>query len=149
VELSFKYPFLQNAIFAFSALYLLRTTPESRRFFAPIDERQTASRAINRELELSCPLPLTTIHELYLDLGLRQQRDAVNSLSSESANALFLSTVLHWYQAAPQILVDSQHREYAPPVQWLRMVGTFLSLLSILISIVLRQARAYESKLRL
>jgi hypothetical protein len=123
VELSFRYPFLQNAIFAFAALYLLKTTPSSRRFFAPVDEQQTASRAVNRELELLSPLPLSTIHQMYLDIALRQQRDAVDNMTSESANAVYLSTLLHWYQAAPQFSREEQLDGYAPPVRWLRMVS--------------------------
>jgi hypothetical protein len=123
VELSFKYPALQNAIFAFTALYLLNTTPASRRFFAPLDERQRALRSVNRELEIICPLPLSTIHQMYLDIALRQQRNAVNGLTSESANAVFLSTLLHWYQAAPQFSPEVQGDAYVLPVRWLRMVS--------------------------
>lgn len=119
VELGFNHDFLLNSILAFSALYILKATPDSRRFFAPPDEREVASRAINREIQIHCPIPLTTIHELYLDLALRQQREAANDLSADRANAFWLSTMLHWYQAAPQF---SQSEHYTPPVQWLRMV---------------------------
>ena len=126
VELGFKHAFLHNSILAFAALYLLKTTPESRRFFAPLDEHESASRAVNRDIKLDCPVPLSTIHELYLDLALRQQREAATKLTAESANAFWLSTMLHWYQAAPHFSHDLVDDGYAPPVNWLRMVNALL-----------------------
>lgn len=143
IELSFKYPFLQTSIYAFAALYILQNTPQSRRYFAPVDMQQAAARAIQRKIEVQCPLPMSTVHELYLDLGLRQQREAVGHLDAESVNAVFLSTLLFWYQAAPQVASEMPEGGYAPPLRWLRMVRPSLLLYSSLcVDLVVRSEQS-------
>ncbi|KIW04320.1 uncharacterized protein PV09_04612 [Verruconis gallopava] len=123
VELSFRYPFLQNAIFAFAALYAAKSTSESRRFFASGDQQSLASKAINHAPEINSSVPIHFVHEIYLDLALRQQRDAVKHVTVETADAVLLSTMLHWYQATSQLSGDkgAANSSYELPTQWLRM----------------------------
>jgi hypothetical protein len=123
VRMSFAHGFLLNAMFAISALHLTRNLPESPRFYtdsdgAPIE----GSRFLNMpSLSLGGVEP-AKVHRFYLNIAVRQQREAVSSISTDNANALILSSVLMSYEGLN--LTPEQAGEslaYSPPTQWLHM----------------------------
>lgn len=130
VEIGLEHPVLQDAILAFAALHIVVRSPETPAFFAAPEESAAAQRALAREIKWTCPLDPEVVNGLYLDRALKQQQLAIRSVTSESAAALFLSTVLLAAQATPCRLADRLPKDYEPPMHWLRMVcGPFYLLI--------------------
>jgi hypothetical protein len=67
-------------------------------------------------------------HRIYLNLAIKQQREALIDLGPKNANAICLTSVLLAFIAL-KILPEQPNLEYEPPVQWLTMahaIGTVM-----------------------
>lgn len=124
VDLSFEHPFLQTAILAFSALHIVASAPILVRFFSMEAERAAAQRALSRERKWLCPLPPDVVHRMFVARALKQQQLAIQSITPESADAVFMSTLLLNNHAMPIPSVHPPTPKYEPPIHWLRMVRT-------------------------
>jgi hypothetical protein len=126
VHLGFKYDFLLNAIFAITALHIVRSLPESPSFYM---EFQNPSDFTTRVEIMSQMKPSLgnfdprRIHRFYLNLALQQQRLAVANLTSANANALILSSSMLSYQGLRLQPGDDIRKSYSPPCQWLHMTS--------------------------
>jgi hypothetical protein len=124
VNLSFKQPVLLNAIFAIATLHLLNGASIASRFFAEDADQSAIARLMNIQTSLNCQVSPAILHSMYLSLAIKQQRDAVASpqtSDSDTATAIFLSTVLLSYQALG-LASQGVDETYHPPIPWLRMV---------------------------
>jgi len=125
VRYGFTYEFLLNAIFAISALHIVRDISESPRFFP--DFYADSFRVRNHVLSTAKPtlgnVSPAKVHRFYLNLAVRQQRQAVMCLSAENTNAIILSSVLISYQGMKLHPEEDELQDYIPPVQWLYMTN--------------------------
>jgi hypothetical protein len=121
VRLGFEHHFLLYAIFAMSALHLVCDARDRHRMYVDHEGVKSVATAIE-----TIPASLVNIdhakaHRIYLNLAVRKQREAISSLNSNNADAVFLASVLLSYQAL-KLLPDSPPTNvYLPPTQWLRM----------------------------
>lgn len=122
VDLSFEHPFLQTAILAFAALHIVAKAPILVRHFSAQAEREAAQRALQRDVRWICPLPPEIVHRMYLARALKQQQIAIQPVTPQSANAVFMSTLLLNTQAMPLPSSQPQPCRYELPIRWLRMV---------------------------
>jgi hypothetical protein len=142
VDAAFDHPFLLNAIFATTTLYIWKVECAGRPT-TPGDD----SRATIRIPDSLRDVDFAQLHRAYLNLTISQERDALSSLSSSNADAVGLTSIL-LSMMATCLLPDSNTyhghdestgagagAEYYPPVQWLTLAGA--------ISIVFQAAVPY------
>ncbi|KIW69547.1 hypothetical protein PV04_05419 [Phialophora macrospora] len=112
VDLGFDYPYLLDAVFAVTALYIWVTSS------APQTENEKV--AIPRSLR---GVDFAQLHRMYLNRSICLQRDALANLTSENADAVGLTAVLLSTMATCLLSdnADSGESIYTPPVQWLTM----------------------------
>ena len=123
VRSGFKHRFLFNAILAISALHLLSDTRSMTYFYAR-DENQVAVERATKTLSVTDTdnsTDLARAHRLYLNMAIRQQREAISNLSSSNADAVFMTSLLLSYQSLRLIPDQSTSSSYSPPIQWLKM----------------------------
>ena len=117
----FKHPFLFNAILAISALHLL-SDARSMTYFYARDENQVAVERVTKILfETENRTDLPRVHRLYLNMAVREQREAISNLSSSNADAVFMASLLLSYQSLRLLPHLSTSSSYRPPIQWLKM----------------------------
>lgn len=125
VEYGFEYPFLLNTIFALAALHKTRSQPH---FFrvptqgepgAEVAEIQTNPEAtqVSKAAEVA---KYARAHRIYLNMAIRQQREALADLNSANADAVCLTSVLLSIIAL-KLLPEDATPHYSPPIQWLHM----------------------------
>lgn len=123
VRSGFQHAFLLNAILAISALHLLSDIKSMTYFYA----RDKDQRAVERVTTVSAITDtdegrdLAKAHRLYLNTAVRQQREAISSLTSSNADAVFMTSLLLSYQSLRLIPDYSPSAIYLPPIQWLKM----------------------------
>jgi hypothetical protein len=112
VDLGFDYPYLLDAVFAVTALYIWVTSS------AP----QTESEAVTIPKAFRS-VDFAQLHRMYLNRSICLQRDALANLTSENADAVGLTAVLLSTMATCLLSdnADSEESSYTPPVQWLTM----------------------------
>ncbi|MCJ1393433.1 hypothetical protein MMC18_006307 [Xylographa bjoerkii] len=123
VRSGFQHTFLFNAMLAISALHLLSDTRSMTYFYAR-DEDQVAVERLTKTLfvtDTDKGRDLARVHRLYLNTAIRQQREAISSLSSSNADAVFMASLLLSYQSLRLIPDQSPSHSYSPPTQWLKM----------------------------
>ncbi|MCJ1336347.1 hypothetical protein MMC09_001623 [Bachmanniomyces sp. S44760] len=123
VRSGFSHPFLLNAIFAISALHLLSDVRSMTYFYAK-DENQGAVERVTNVLSVTTSESSTDLartHRLYLNMAVRQQREAISNLSASNADAVFMTSLLLSYQSLRLIPDQSTSMRYSPPIQWLKM----------------------------
>lgn len=132
VRLAFEHPFLLNAILALAALHVA-SEPDNGAASASAQGDRTGHpghlvTSIAGLTSLSYDFAdYTKVHEVYLNLVIGQQRDAVANINSGNANAIFLSTILLQYQAFRNSPGRQERTVYSPPLQWLRMAKAITS----------------------
>jgi hypothetical protein len=119
IDLALQHPMLLNTILALSALHL------SREYQAPNVNFCTDDNYSN-EIELESKVlrgnhSAATLHRVYLNLAVRQQREALVEVGEHNAEALFFSALFMSYLAIGLIKKDPV-KDYGPPAHWLRMV---------------------------
>ena len=131
VRLGFEHPFLLNAIFAITSLYVVCDAGQPPRVSSKGQKAQAGADAINRpDFSLGNISPARA-HRIYLNLAVRTQREAVSSINPENADAVFLASVLLSYQTL-KLLPDSPGPNlYSPPTQWLRMSNAIAAVLQV------------------
>ena len=110
VDLAFDFPYLINAMYAITCLYIGITSSYPRQ-------------------EGECkPLPASMrdadyqqLHRMYLNLSICQQRDALEVLNVENADAVGLTAFLHSTMATCLLSDGDADCQYTPPIQWLTM----------------------------
>ncbi|KAK5220710.1 hypothetical protein LTR72_007332 [Exophiala xenobiotica] len=114
MDAAFDHQYLQNAIFAITALYLwtceVQQLPESRTVQIP-----KAFRHVD----------FSQLHRAYLNLAISEERDALSSLGPSNSDALGLTSILLSIMSTC-LLSDaptSDETEYFPPIQWLTLAG--------------------------
>ncbi|MCJ1230673.1 hypothetical protein MMC12_007347 [Toensbergia leucococca] len=129
VHSGFRYPFLLHAILAISALHLLSDVRSMSYFYAR-DENQVAVERVARILpDTNNRTDLAKAHQWYLNMAVREQREAISNLSSSNADAVFMASLLISYQSLRLIPDLSTSTSYRPPMQWLKMckaIGTII-----------------------
>lgn len=123
VRSGFQHPFLLNAILAISALHLLSDIRSMTCLYAR-DEDQEAAERVKQTLSntgTERSRDLARAHRLYLNTAVRQQREAISSLCSSNADAVFMASLLLSYQSIRLIPDQSTSPSYTPPIQWLKM----------------------------
>ena len=129
VRLSFQHDFLHNAILAIASLHIL-SEPGGRGIFyyAHDEDVRSVARVTNAAMSsLPSEIDYEKAHRIYLNLAVRQQRQAVINLCSQNADAILLSALLLQYQALKLLPSQESKATYAPPLQWLQMtraIGT-------------------------
>ncbi|KAJ9611337.1 hypothetical protein H2200_004521 [Cladophialophora chaetospira] len=112
VDLGFDAPYLLNAVFSITALYIWVTSP------APQTDKERV------------PIPqslrgtdFAQLHRMYLNLSIQQQQDALAALTQDNADAVGLTAILLSTMATCLLSDndDSGDSTYTPPVQWLTM----------------------------
>ena len=119
VGMSFEHPFLLNSILALSALHfvcILRGTAKDSTSNSP-----TFSKPQSIKSPVGTISPIKA-HRMYLNLALKQHREAVDAINQNTANALLLSTILLSYQALGFTQDCDSDVSYSPPTHWLRLV---------------------------
>ncbi|KAK5454288.1 hypothetical protein LTS15_006288 [Exophiala xenobiotica] len=114
MDAAFDHQYLQNAIFAITALYLwtceVQELPESRTVQIP-----KAFRHVD----------FSQLHRAYLNLAISEERDALSFLGPSNSDALGLTSILLSIMSTC-LLSDaptSEETEYFPPIQWLTLAG--------------------------
>ena len=134
VQVAFKYPFLLNTIFAISALHKTQTEPEP--VSALMRPAETTDSIRRSSLEVPARAPVSTTaevvmyaraHRIYLNLAIRQQREALMELGPKNADAVCLTSVLLAFIALKILPDDPTNTEYEPPVRWLSMAHAISS----------------------
>ena len=123
VRSGFQHAFLLNAILAISALHLL-SDMRSMTYFYARDEDQIAVERVTKTspiIDTDEGRDLAKAHRLYLNTAVRQQREAISSLTSSNADAVFMASLLLSYQSLMLIPDHSPSATYSPPIQWLKM----------------------------
>lgn len=125
VELGFEYPFLLNTIFAIAALHKMQPQLEAVR--APGDDAVPTEAPGFPQTPANTPIPKPTevaeyarVHRIYLNIAIRQQREALTDLNSKSADAVCLNSIL-LSVIALKLLPEESIKHYTPPIQWLQM----------------------------
>jgi hypothetical protein len=126
VEYGFEYPFLLNTIFALAALHKTRPQYESLRVTphgevkAEVTVSPTNSEAtpVSKAAEVA---EYARAHRIYLNMAIRQQREALADLNSANADAVCLTSILLSVVALKLLPEDSTTPHYSPPIQWLQM----------------------------
>ncbi|KAF2429573.1 hypothetical protein EJ08DRAFT_590706 [Tothia fuscella] len=125
IQLGLQYEFLMNAIFALTALHIIRNVPES------------------------------PLHRFYLNLALQQQREGVAGFCSANATPLVLSSVLISYQGLNLQPDHDYPKMYTPPCQWLHMTNGISKIASMAMSMMdeqrlnqFQEATTYEIDFR-
>jgi hypothetical protein len=120
VRVAFQHDFLLNAIFAIAALHLLRGLPDSPRFMDNVQMQAASMTQPGIDLDSG---QLAKVHSFYLDLAVKQQREAVTAITPDNANALVFAAVLISYQGLKLLPRNPGEitQPYSPPFQWLRM----------------------------
>ena len=123
VRSGFIHPFLLNAILAISALHLL-SDPRSLSYFYAKDENRIDAERVTKRLstsDTSNGTDLARAHQLYLNMAIRQQREATSNLNSFNADAVFMTSLLLSYQSLRLIPDQLASSSYTPPIQWLKL----------------------------
>jgi hypothetical protein len=81
VRLGFENQFLLNAIFAATALHLVRNIPESERYYRHDEEFEVRSRVLNSPKPSLGNIDAAKAHRFYLNLAVRQQREVLSKIS--------------------------------------------------------------------
>jgi hypothetical protein len=119
IDLAFQHPMLMNTILSLSALHLSR---EYQAHNVNFSVNNNSLNDINSERKhIRGRHSISTLHRVYLNVAVRQQREALADVGSHNAEALFMSSVFMSYLAIGLIKKDSVD-EYGPPAHWLRMV---------------------------
>ena len=130
VRLAFKHDFLHNAILAIASLHILSDSGGSGTFYALDEDVMSVTRVTNASRStLPGEFDCEKAHRIYLNLAVRQQREALVKLSSQNADAVFVSALLLQYQALKLLPSHPASATYAPPLQWLQMtkaIGTIV-----------------------
>ncbi|KIV82713.1 hypothetical protein PV11_04802 [Exophiala sideris] len=116
VEDSFDHPYLMNAMFAMTALYLwvhdtIQLTSPPTHVNTNIPE---SLKSVN----------FAHLHRVYLNLAIGQEREALSSIGPDNADALGMTCIL--LSVMSTCLLSDTHNdeslaEYTPPIQWLTM----------------------------
>lgn len=118
IDMSFEFPYLLNAVFAITSLYLwvTRSDPLTE------SERQPIPESV-RDVDYA------QLHRAYLNLSICQQKDALAALTPENADAVGLTAILLSTMATSQLSdsAASGEKTYCPPVQWLTMHASMAS----------------------
>ncbi|KAF2095914.1 hypothetical protein NA57DRAFT_58980 [Rhizodiscina lignyota] len=125
IRLGFEFEFLLNAIYAISALHIIRDLPHSPRFYTQDEDSITMGRLLGLQKPSLGGVDPKQAHRYYLTLAVSQHREATAKLCAENSNALLLSSVLLSYQALRLLPEEheEQANEYTPPMHWLRMTN--------------------------
>ncbi|EXJ59763.1 hypothetical protein A1O7_03910 [Cladophialophora yegresii CBS 114405] len=114
VDMGFDFPYLLDAIFAITALYIWVTSS------AP--QTETESVPLPRSLR---GVDYAQLHRMYLNRSICLQRDALANLTSENADAVGLTAVLLSTMATCLLSdnddADAGESSYTPPIPWLTM----------------------------
>ena len=123
VRSGFKHAFLLNAILAISALHLLSDVGSMTYFYARDEDRIAVERVTKTPsiIDTDEGRDLAKAHRLYLNTAVRQQREAISSLTSSNSDAVFMASLLLSYQSLKLIPDHSPSATYSPPIQWLKM----------------------------
>lgn len=118
IEMSFEFPYLLNAVFAITSLYLWVTRSD------PLTESER--QPIPTSLQ---DVDYAQLHRAYLNLSICQQKDALAALTAENADAVGLTAILLSTMATSQLSdsAASGDRVYHPPIQWLTMHSSMAS----------------------
>ncbi len=124
VRSGFEHPFLFNAILAISSLHLLSDSRSMTYFYAR-DENQVAVERVTNTLFLTGTdksTDLARVHRLYLNMAIRQQREAISNINSSNADAIFMASLLLSHQSLKLVPTQLALASYTPPIHWLKMV---------------------------
>lgn len=123
VRSGFQHAFLFNAILAISALHLLSDTRSNTYFYARDEDRLAVERVMETRsiTHNDKGRDLARAHRLYLNTAIRQQREAISTLSSSNADAIFMASLLLSYQSLRLIPDQASSPSYSPPIHWLKM----------------------------
>lgn len=117
-EGAFDHPYLLNAIFAITALYLWMQET------IPVDEIPTV---VTPTLPASLRgVNFAHLHRVYLNLAISQERAALSTIGPSSADALGMTCIMLSLMATC-LLTDApsgtsgEGDDYMPPIQWLTM----------------------------
>ncbi|KAF1983465.1 hypothetical protein K402DRAFT_396709 [Aulographum hederae CBS 113979] len=111
--LALKHPFLLYALLAVSALHIKTT-------------RSIKDEADSQEHRLTSISPaemdqMTNAQTFYFNLALQKQREAVQSLNSDNADAACIATILISNQSFQLSETGSGSSSAVPPLRWLRL----------------------------
>jgi hypothetical protein len=112
VDLAFDFPYLLNAVFAITSLYIWITSTDPR--------NESEGKPLPESLR---GVDFAQLHRMYLNLSICQQRDAMVTLTPDNADAVGLAAFLHSTMATC-LLADEAETEqllYTPPIQWMQM----------------------------
>jgi hypothetical protein len=121
VRLGFEHPFLLNAIFAITSLYIACDAGEGSRVYSYDQGAESVANMIDRPKFSLGNIDQEKVHRIYLNLAVRTQREAVSSINPHNADAVFLASVLLSYQSLKLLPNSPSPKIYSPPTQWLRM----------------------------
>ncbi|KAI1608954.1 hypothetical protein EDD37DRAFT_133203 [Exophiala viscosa] len=117
VEESFDHPYLMNAIFAITALYLW--VHDTFQMTSP------PTHAATNLPESLKSVNFARLHRVYLNLAIGQEREALSAISPDNADSLGMTCVLLSVMSICLLsgthLDDEGLAEYTPPIQWLTM----------------------------
>ncbi len=121
VRIAFDQPFLLSAILAISSLHLVSSDGGGHHFYAHDKDVLSVARVVDSTQISLGGIDHAKAHRIYLNQAIRQQREAISTLSSQNADAIFLSSILLSYQALKLLPDPSTAAKYSPPIQWLSM----------------------------
>jgi Fungal Zn(2)-Cys(6) binuclear cluster domain/Fungal specific transcription factor domain len=122
VVMSFQHPFLLNTILAVSALHLSRGYHVTHPKLAEEGTAPSFKSVQGQPASLIDKTIAAKVHRIYLNLAVRQQREALSDVNADNSNALFLSTILLSHLAMGIENDDYDPGDYGPPVHWLHMI---------------------------
>lgn len=117
VELGFQYPFLLNTIFALAALHKTQPQPQAVEDLVPAEAKPPEQTQTLSAAEVT---EYARAHRIYLNMAIRQQREALRDLNSKNADAVCLNSVLLSIISL-KLLPEGSIKHYEPPLQWLQM----------------------------
>ena len=130
VEMAVHHPCVLNAIFALASLHIVSDTRDSSSFYSRDVDRLSVARVLEAPAISFNEIDFAKAHRIYLNLAVRQQREAIAQLGPHNADAVFVTSILLSYQAI-KLLPKEGITTYAPPVQWLRMSRAILNVVHI------------------
>jgi len=81
-------------------------------------------------------IDLAGAHRSYMNMAIRQQREAISNLSPSNADAVFMTSLLLSYQSLRLIPDQSTASSYSPPIQWLKMSKAVATIIEATMSMV-------------
>ena len=121
VRIAFDQPFLLSAILAIASLHLVSSAGGGHHFYAHDKDVLSVARVVDSTQISLGGIDHAKAHRIFLNQAVRQQREAISTLSPQNADAIFLSSILLSYQALKLLPDSSSATKYTPPIQWLSM----------------------------